>query len=560
MNNRQLETRDYQERIKRKSIEYLEKPRNAQTKTLMIESPTGSGKTVMAQQIAKHFAEKGHKVGWIAHRRELLEQAEKTNEAWFDIPDFKTISLFDRHPERFADRTMIVVDECLSGDTELIVRHNGEVRRERLVDVVNGIGQEVLSWMKTGTPGFKPIINRHRMGSKAAFRVTIQCKDKSHNIQISTTGKVMINGLPVPATNLKPGMQVLCLRNDGYDEQSQPWTTNFKTNASVGLTKVEQDYIRVNGWHDSRPASGFGSHIGTITEICPIGNIETFDIGVFATRCFFANGVLVKNCQHDASTSAAILHEAIKPEIILGLSATPYRTDRAKLCFSKVVKDAAIHQLIREGYLAKYQQWMLEHSWKPELVAASYVAEQEKWGKSLMFFLRTDEAEHCAHELNGLGVRAACVKGSQSNKLRHYILDKFRDGGLDVLTNVAILTEGFDENTLKSVFVRPGSKPPTVQMAGRVFRLHDDIPTVNVVQNRETKYPFTRHATPERQFMQENGVWVERSIKNLQRVFTEQRKKLLAAKVEMPKKIEEFNAKKRPSRFERWLQERYDEM
>ncbi len=37
------------------------------------------------------------------------------------------------------------------------------------------------------------------------------------------------------------------------------------------------------------------------------------------------------------------MHAKMKPKYVLGLSATPFRSDRAKLCFQEVVRDIGIH-------------------------------------------------------------------------------------------------------------------------------------------------------------------------------------------------------------------------
>jgi superfamily II DNA or RNA helicase len=52
--------------------------------------------------------------------------------------------------------------------------------------------------------------------------------------------------------------------------------------------------------------------------------------------------LVVDEAQHDAAQSMALLHQRVRPHFILGLSATPFRADRVKLCFDNVLKDADI--------------------------------------------------------------------------------------------------------------------------------------------------------------------------------------------------------------------------
>lgn len=342
-----FESRDYQERIHKKALDYLQTPNKGIVKTLLIESPTGSGKTVMGLRLTKYLEEQGHKIGWIAHRKELLDQAVQANQDFFQVEKIQPISLFTREPEQYKECTVIVVDEA----------------------------------------------------------------------------------------------------------------------------------------------------------------------------------------QHDAAKSAAILHDVIRPEIIIGLTATPYRTDKANLCFQKVIKDAGIHQLIREGYLAEFHQYIYNHDWTPNNIAKLYAEDPERWGKTVIYFLKQDDAVECAKLLQELEIPAGYVIGSEP---RDKALEAFRADQLSVLTNVAVLTEGFDEPSLKSAFVRPSSKGPTVQMAGRVFRKHPDTPVVNIVQSKDTKYPFTRHATACNQFVMEEENWRSIDPKNLTPLFASQRRKIAAAKTDMP--------------------------
>ena len=280
-----LEYRDYQNRIHAKALEYLDADLPVKTKTCMIEGPCGSGKTISGLRIAKHWALQGAKIGWIAHRRELLLQMVAANEQFkeFQLP-IRPISLFDRHPNKHADLTHIVCDEAHS----------------------------------------------------------------------------------------------------------------------------------------------------------------------------------------DATASASMLHEAIKPKQILGLTATPYRTDNAKLMFAKVIKDAGIHQLIREGWLAPFEQWMIEGEWSAENVAAAYLRETARWGKTVCYFPKIAQAMRCAEILRQNGITAQGITGITPNRRR--LLERFHAGDIQVMTNVAVLSEGFDCCALKTVFVRPSRRKPTVQMSGRVFR------------------------------------------------------------------------------------------
>jgi hypothetical protein len=48
-------------------------------------------------------------------------------------------------------------------------------------------------------------------------------------------------------------------------------------------------------------------------------------------------------------------------------------------------------------------------------------------------------------------------------------------------------------------------------MAGRVLRIHESNPHVNLIQCEKTKYPFTREASAQMQYVQYGDTW--RSIR-----------------------------------------------
>lgn len=222
---------------------------------------------------------------------------------------------------------------------------------------------------------------------------------------------------------------------------------------------------------------------------------------------------------HDACQSASSLHNLIRPDLVLGLSATPIRTDRVKLCFEVTLKDAGFHTLIQDGYLSEFDQWMLD-DWKPESVARAYLAEPDKWGKSIMYFLKREECHECEAILKANGVRCDVVTGETD---RFQQIEDLEEGRVDVLINMFVLTEGFDYPELQTVFVRDSAnKGPSVQMSGRVLRKHEDIPIKNIVQSVQTHFPFTRVARAHQQYVMVDGNWRSIGINEMVRMMSKQ--------------------------------------
>ncbi len=206
--------------------------------------------------------------------------------------------------------------------------------------------------------------------------------------------------------------------------------------------------------------------------------------------------LFVDEAQHDATATMAHVHSMAKPERVIGLSATPYRTDRAKLAFDRVIKEVGIQELIEAGYLSQYDHFTIP-AWTPEEVVRCYLRDPGGWGRSVMFFLTMEECRRTESMLLASGVRCELVWGGSDREAQ---IDSLRSGEAQVAISMSLLAEGLDVEELNTVFVRPSKKGPTLQMAGRVLRTLQGHPVKRIVQCGETKYPFIRAARPRSSF------------------------------------------------------------
>jgi superfamily II DNA or RNA helicase len=216
--------------------------------------------------------------------------------------------------------------------------------------------------------------------------------------------------------------------------------------------------------------------------------------------------LIIDEAQHDAASSCTHLHNITKPDFVLGMTATPFRTDSMKLCFSKVIKDAGIHQLIQDGYLSKYHHFTIP-DWRPETVAEFYAADPQRWGKSIFYFLTTEECYETQRQLSARGIVSDVVTGASNNSYREDQLEAFRTGQMPCLINCMVLTEGFDDPSLATAWVRDSGRGPTMQMAGRAFRKYPDVPYKMVVQSKMTRWPMIKTAMPEEQYLWQEDGW-----------------------------------------------------
>ena len=101
-----FEEREYQRRAVTQALEFFGKGRES----ILIESPVGSGKTIMGLMVIRSLQElqPDLKVNWVASRKHILEQTDRVNSEFFRCK-INLVSVFNDQPPR-AD--LIVLDEA----------------------------------------------------------------------------------------------------------------------------------------------------------------------------------------------------------------------------------------------------------------------------------------------------------------------------------------------------------------------------------------------------------------------------------------------------------------
>lgn len=185
---------------------------------------------------------------------------------------------------------------------------------------------------------------------------------------------------------------------------------------------------------------------------------------------------------------------------VVGLTATPFRLGLGYLTdgdlFTKVVYEADIIRLIREGYLCDlstkktkqqmdtrnvdktggdYNTKQLVAKLDKESITNSIIKEllQHKETRKhwLVFAIDIKHAEHITQALIDCGITAACLHSEMSVN-RGDIVSLFKAGGFQALVSVGMLTTGFDAPNVDLIaLLRPTMSPVLhVQMIGRGLR------------------------------------------------------------------------------------------
>lgn len=113
----------------------------------------------------------------------------------------------------------------------------------------------------------------------------------------------------------------------------------------------------------------------------------------------------------------------------------------------------------------------LDHSQAAQAVAEAYL-EHAADRQGILFAPTVATAQSFADALTAAGIKAAAVWGAMAKDERADILERYAKREIQVLTNCAVLTEGFDEPAASCVVIaRPTRSPGLyIQMVGRVLR------------------------------------------------------------------------------------------
>lgn len=218
--------------------------------------------------------------------------------------------------------------------------------------------------------------------------------------------------------------------------------------------------------------------------------------------------LLVIDEAHHATADSyrRIIDQALKRNSscrIFGVTATPNRGDRKGLraVFSNVSDQIRIGELIRSGHLVPPRTFVIDVGVRDDLAKVRKTASdfdmgeverimnrapvtdavirhwQEKAAErqTVVFCSTVDHARSVADAFNEAGVAAALVHGEMGDAARKAALAVYAVGDIQVVVNVAVLTEGWDHPpTSCVVLLRPSSyKSTMIQMVGRGLRTVD---------------------------------------------------------------------------------------
>jgi superfamily II DNA or RNA helicase len=216
--------------------------------------------------------------------------------------------------------------------------------------------------------------------------------------------------------------------------------------------------------------------------------------------------VIYDECHHaTAEDNMRVLRELGAFEIgwrgtLLGFTATTMRADGVGLekVFEEIVYERSIQDMVGDGYLVPLRGYRVStgedltrlgvgsgQDFNVEELAeavdiqernalvARAIQELARDRRTLVFCVTVNHARHLAASLRALGIPTGVVHGNLKGEDRARILGDFAKGKYQAVTNVGVLTEGFDDPGVSCVaMARPTrSQALYVQCVGRGTRL-----------------------------------------------------------------------------------------
>lgn len=208
--------------------------------------------------------------------------------------------------------------------------------------------------------------------------------------------------------------------------------------------------------------------------------------------------IIIDEAHHATANSYRDIVSRFPDAKVLGVTATPCRTDGSGFDkdFDYLVEGPSVRSLITDGYLVEprvYAAPLREDLSKLKVVAGDYdnkamsemldntsiigglVDQYRKKAdgkRTVVFAINVEHSLHIVNAYNAEGIRAAHVDGTTPQADRDRILRQFGSGDITVLSNVGIVTEGFDVPAIECVQLARPTKSLALylQMVGRGLR------------------------------------------------------------------------------------------
>ena len=184
--------------------------------------------------------------------------------------------------------------------------------------------------------------------------------------------------------------------------------------------------------------------------------------------------IVIDECHHEAMMSIQYQLDRITTVPILGLTATPDRSDGLLIKFEEIISPISRDQAVTEGWLAETSIWSivdLSPRYKVPIVKSILDQYAHTMGPTIVFMRTRAEVREVADHITKLGYRCEALL-TQSNEDLDIILDEMTEGKVDFVVNCAKIGEGVDVPCCSSIILgrQLGSYTLLNQIVGRAAR------------------------------------------------------------------------------------------
>lgn len=253
---------------------------------------------------------------------------------------------------------------------------------------------------------------------------------------------------------------------------SQAWNTLYKNEIYAGIIKA-----------DVNPQFALPCQVASIQTVIRRSKLPPADL------------VIIDEAHHSQEDNSygKVLDELYPRAYVLGVTATPYRLGGKGFTsiFEKLILGPKILDLISWGYLTPlryfvagipdlskvkiqngdYNQEQAEKAMEFVPLVESY-QEHCRGMSGVVFAINVHHSQQIVTQYNAAGIRAAHIDANTPTAERQNVLKLFKEKKITIISNVGIITEGFDFPDMEFVqLARPTlSLSLFLQMVGRVTR------------------------------------------------------------------------------------------
>jgi len=260
---------------------------------------------------------------------------------------------------------------------------------------------------------------------------------------------------------------------------------------------------------------------------CVFASVQTLSRPEYLSRREMGNFdyVVIDEFHHAAADSYQRVLQALQPKFLLGITATPFRSDNRdllELCHGNLAYQVGLFEAISFGWLAPFRYHgvadvvaytadllnsrktydinkltlRFNTNDRARLVTQKFLKHKSK--AALGFCVSIEHADFMAAQFLKAGITAAAVHSGPHSATRGDAIRQLTSGHLKVLFSVDIFNEGVDIPVVDLVmFLRPTeSMVVFIQQLGRGLRLHPEKPYLTVLdfignyRNAHYKLPF----------------------------------------------------------------------